>query len=107
MPFFAEDKVMDEVKIDCDCAVGSLVAELKEFQSKLSGEQELTVVAGGLSFRLEKLRHERNTVIYYGSTSDNVPVTLVQHYRQLNVLFFAARKREADKPPARIGFAVE
>lgn len=95
------------IKYDCDISVSSFIDELKDFQKTLSNEEELFVLINGLSFRLEKIRHEHNTIYYYGSTKDNVPVVLCQYYRQLNVLFFAAQKRYADKPAVRIGFVVE
>lgn len=89
---------------DCDICVSSFVDELKDFEKKLTDNQEMVVSVNGYSFRLEKLRHEHNTIIYYGSLADNTPVVMVQHYHQLNVLFFAVQKRNEEEAAVRIGF---
>ena len=88
---------------DCDVCVSSFVEELKDFQAQLTDNQEMLVNVNGCSFRLEKLRHDHNTIIYYGPLADNTPVVMVQHYHQLNVLFFAVPKRN-DGEAVRIGF---
>ena len=88
---------------ECDYCVNSFVDELKDFEKQLTDNQEMVVSVNGYSFRLEKLRHDHNTIIYYGSLADNTPVVLVQHYHQLNVLFFAVPKRNEEEAAVRIG----
>ncbi len=95
---------MESIRLDCDSCVTSFVKELKELQSKLTNEQEIMLIINGLTFRLEKLQHNHNTLIYYRSTVDNLPVVCVQHYHQLSVSFFAAAKRNAEEKAVRIGF---
>ena len=96
----------EAIKNDCHTCATSLAAELRDFQSQLTNEQEMMVIINGITFRLEKLRAEHNTFIYYGSRPDNSKVQVAQHYHQSNILFFAAPKRKADAPPVRIGFAI-
>lgn len=87
-----------------DDLIEILVRELKAFQSRLLPNQELMINASGFVFRLEELRHNKETLMYFGTTPQGSPVELVQHYHQSSVLFFAAQKRVMDKPAVRIGF---
>ena len=98
------DQYYYSIESDCDACITSFVEELKNFQAQLTDGQEMMITVNDCSFRLERLRHEHNTIMYYGSRADNTSVVLVQHYRQLNVSFFAVPKRKAEGAPVRIGF---
>lgn len=92
-------------EMECASCVGTLAGELRKFQQSLTDEQELMVCAGGVTFRLEEIRHEHNTVVMSGTAAQGrARVTAVRHYRQLDVLFFAGRRLSEDKPAVRIGF---
>lgn len=101
------DNAICTKKPTCDDSVNTLLKELRSFQSRLSDNQELMIKTCNLTFRLEVLRYEHDTLVFQGSTAQDTPVVLVQHYHQLNVLFFAAPKRTADIPAVRIGFHLD
>ena len=94
-------------RMSCNSTVGSLVKELKDFESRLSENQELYISTKSEVFRLEKLRHDYNTIVMYGSTQDGMTLVKVLHHLQLDVSFFALEKRKPDEPARRIGFAVD
>lgn len=92
-------------EMECASCVETLVGELRAFQPTLADDEELMVCVGGVTLRLEEIRHEHNAVVLKGTVPKGTArVTAVCHYRQLDVLFFAGRKLSADKPAVRIGF---
>lgn len=81
-----------------------LVEEIHRFQSRLSDEMELGIVANGagLTIHVDRLQRSGQMIIFSGTVSDGYEARLIQHYTQINVQMVAVPK--LDESPRRIGF---
>ena len=98
MPYIPEIKSIPEHAFD------ALVAEMKRFESRLSDETELGIVANGagLTIHVETLRFSGQMVVFDGVDGDGRASRLIQHYTQVNVQMVAVAKQQ--EQPRRIGF---
>ncbi|MCD2324757.1 hypothetical protein LQ953_12100 [Sphingomonas sp. IC-56] len=85
-------------------AFDALVLEIDRFQQRLTGEQEVGVVANGagLIIHVGQLRFSGQMIVFDGVDGDGREARLIQHYTQANVQMIAVQKL-ADQP-RRIGF---
>ncbi|KQV62702.1 MULTISPECIES: hypothetical protein [unclassified Caulobacter] len=85
-------------------AFDALVEEMKRFQTRLSDETELGIVANGpgLTIHVDDLRLSGQMVVFDGVDSEGRAARLIQHYTQVNVQMVAVPKQQ--EKPRRIGF---
>lgn len=85
-----------------------LVRSINDFEQKLDNDHELggrlVNFGSNLTFHIEDLGYwGPDFVKFYGKNDDGLPLELIQHISQVNVLLVALKK-VSDKPPRRIGF---
>lgn len=85
---------------------------IREFEGRLDKDQEVGVRGVGLPGDGVLLVEDMgfwgpDLILFFGRGPDGQPVTLVQHYSQINMLLSARPKPEPDQPARRIGFRLD
>lgn len=87
-----------------EVAFEQLLKAMEDFQSNLSAEMEVGIVANGagLILHVETVGRKGHMVAFNGTDSEGRVSALIQHYTQVNVQMVAVPKLDASA--RRIGF---
>jgi hypothetical protein len=102
-------KTARRVKSPAERAHDQLVLYIRDFESRLNAEQEITMGFAGDAtgvLRIEGIGYcPPDIVTFYGRDESGAQTQLIQHVSQLSVTLRAVSKEEeTDDPPRRIGF---
>ncbi len=85
--------------------------EINEFQAKLSNDVDVCVALASFGtsmiMQVTDIGYQNPDILYFYGYINGNQTQLIQHVSQLNFVLMAVKKEEPDRPPRRIGFAVE
>lgn len=95
---------MPNIKPIPEYAFDALIAEIRKFQSRLSDDMEVGIVANGagLTIHVGEIRYSGQMIVFDGVDGEGHEARLIQHYTQANVQMISVKKLQAEA--RRIGF---
>lgn len=86
-----------------------LSSHIAEFDANLDDAHEVGVrlVSFGqaLTFHVENIGYDDpSLIVFYGTSDDGLPITLVQHVSQISFLLTSLKRKNPDEPKRQFGF---
>lgn len=87
----------------------SIINHVKSFEDSLNEDEDVMVLAasfgGMITFYVQNIEFNRpNIIVFHGTTDDDKPTRLIQHYNQLNFLLQAVPRSKPEENRNPIGF---
>ena len=84
--------------------------QIEEFQSGLSDDVDVCVALASFGtsmiMQVTDIGYQNPDILYFFGYIDGNQTQLIQHISQLNFVLMAIKKEEPERPPRRIGFAI-
>ena len=85
--------------------------QIEDFQNALSDDVDVCVALASFGtnmiMQVTDIGYQNPDMLYFYGYIDGNETQLIQHTSQLNFVLMAVKKDEPERPPRRIGFAVD
>lgn len=88
-----------------------LKEQIEEFQADLTDDVDVCIALASFGtsmiMQVTDIGYQNPDMLYFYGYINGNETQLIQHVSQLNFVLMAVKKEEPDRPPRRIGFAVD
>lgn len=88
-----------------------LKEQIEEFQAYLTDDVDVCIALSSFGtsmiMQVTDIGYQNPDMLYFYGYINGNETQLIQHVSQLNFVLMAVKKEEPDRPPRRIGFAVD